>query len=1361
MTPSSRAVLVSLFLALPLSAGAAGFPAGYGVGRGNEPSEFPAPAQVDYTTVVAPRPAAPPVIAALETPMRVQNTYVVTTTLDSGPGSLRAAITSANSNAGLDFISFAISGGGYQSISPTTQLPDVTDPLILDGTTQPGYAGTPIIELSGAAAGGNAIGLVIQGGNSTVRGLIINRWATTGSGGFGIVLDALGNNVIEGCWIGTDASGFIARPNAVNGIAIFNASTGNRIGGTTAQARNVLSGNTSSGIQIGVGNGGFNTIQGNWIGLNAFGTGVLPNGGNGIFLDSSDNTIGGKVPGARNVISGNALPGIFIGLDAQRTIVQGNYIGTDPTGNLDFGNQQNGVNIDRAKNNVIGDTTPAGRNVIGGNEFPAVYLFGTAATGNVVQGNFLCTDAAGSGALGDGNGVVIEGGSNNVIGGTTVGARNVIGGSNFNGIQLINGANQNRIIGNYIGTDSSGTSALPVFKGVAIVNTPNNTVGGTGIGEGNLISGNTSFGVEIRQAGATGNKVQGNRIGTNVFGGTALPNGADGVVLSASSNFVNEGNTIAFNQGAGVWDSSGTKNLIEKNSIFQNAKFGIDNFPRGLTINDSLDADTGANDLQNFPILDSATVVGTDLQVFGRFNSHPSRSYRINLYDNLTCGTSHFGEGRDFRASQVVTTDLGGNAYFIVVTPGIIVPNYITATATDVLDGSTSEFSQCLCTKDSDGDGLFDCWETQNWGIDINSDGVIDLDLYARGARSNHKDIFIELDAMNDQAPPPQSIQMVIDAFATAPQAEVQNPDGLDGINLHAALDETNITEEFLPVMFAGFDQIKDKTFGTMAEKTDPNHRFILGAKRLAYRYGMWVRTFCEQEDSTGGGVAELSGGDGGDDFVIALGSTGACGWTNRTDPRLNAGAFMHELGHTLGLFHGGGDNDQYKPNYYSVMNYAWAYPRPEWQAPSSWRLDYSHAPLGVLVEQVLDESVGLQVPANAYPIVTVPYTDANHVVRQARLEPGAGVDWNGDGTIASYVRVDVNSLQFGATGCDGVVFTDSSSTDILAPYSDWANLKYNFRKSEAFRNPAVRCPRIDMKHASTAALNDVAIELTARENEALNHLPPPRPAGKFVMDGALDPNARPLASNGGITLYGTYNPPQLYLATNAAAAQGADMVVLLSDARGTLRAAPLGKAGQAGAWSASLFGRSSGDPSAWADAAEAPLTTITTDSSSAVLEGVIDLGLLYGANPPNVYLALAKYAPGSGGALLAQAPAGNGDGNVDGAEFLPLGTVVGVDPVAPPAVPGMQLALLGAQPSRGPLRVRLTLGASSAVDVALQTVAGRRIATIAHGQFEAGVHDFDLDQVRRAGSGLPSGIYFVVARSEGKLRTTRVVLLR
>jgi hypothetical protein len=269
-----------------------------------------------------------------------------------------------------------------------------------------------------------------------------------------------------------------------------------------------------------------------------------------------------------------------------------------------------------------------------------------------------------------------------------------------------------------------------------------------------------------------------------------------------------------------------------------------------------------------------------------------------------------------------------------------------------------------------------------------------------------------------------------------------------------------------------------------------------------------------------------------------------------------------------------------------------------------------------------------------------------------------------------------------------------------------------------------------------------------------LDNLPPPKPEGKFVMDGTLDGSARAIAANAGITLNACYKPPQLYLATNAAAAQGGDMVVLLADARGTLRAAPLGKAGQAGAWSASLFGRATGDGSAWADGTEAPLTSVTVDSAAAVLEGVVDVGLLFGRNPATLYVALAKYAPGKRRALLAQAPAGNGDGNVDGSEFLSLTGVTGVTP--PPAAtgPGVRIALLGAQPALHGARFRLTLATAAHVEVTLQNVAGRRVATIAQGEFEAGPHDLAI------GDGIAPGVYFVVARALGETRTTRLVIV-
>src|SRR6185369_3392923 len=135
-----------------------------------------------------------------------------TNTNDSGVGSLRQAIIEANNNPGLDTISFNI-GSGPQTITPAQRLPDITDPVVIDGTTQPGFSGTPIIELNGAVQlDGN--GLFITAGNSTVRSLALNSFFN------GIVLAVNGGNRIEGCYIGTDITGMIAKRNDFTGINI-------------------------------------------------------------------------------------------------------------------------------------------------------------------------------------------------------------------------------------------------------------------------------------------------------------------------------------------------------------------------------------------------------------------------------------------------------------------------------------------------------------------------------------------------------------------------------------------------------------------------------------------------------------------------------------------------------------------------------------------------------------------------------------------------------------------------------------------------------------------------------------------------------------------------------------------------------------------------------------------------------------------------------------------------------------------------------------------------------------------------------------------------------------------------------------
>ena len=304
----------------------------------------------------------------------------------NGTCTLRAAIQEANALPGLDTIAFAI-GSGAQTIILTSALPTITDPLIIDGTTQPGYTGAPLIELNGSATKGQANGLNITAGSSTVQGLVINRFPANG-----ILLNSAGN-VIAGNYIGTDITGTLAMANAKDGIQIDGPN--NLIGGTTASARNVISGNLGTGgIVIYHGPASGNVIQGNYIGTDVTGTVPIPNDGRGIAIEGApNNLIGGTVAGAGNVISGNRASGIrtFVS-GAEGNVIQGNFIGTDPTGKVRFRSYK-GVQL-RTNNNVVGGPGPGAGNLIAGNG-EGVALLLDFPSGNLVQGNTITQNGRG------------------------------------------------------------------------------------------------------------------------------------------------------------------------------------------------------------------------------------------------------------------------------------------------------------------------------------------------------------------------------------------------------------------------------------------------------------------------------------------------------------------------------------------------------------------------------------------------------------------------------------------------------------------------------------------------------------------------------------------------------------------------------------------------------------------------------------------------------------------------------------------------------------------------------------------------------------------------------------------------------
>jgi hypothetical protein len=471
---------------------------------------------------------------------------------------LRAAIQEANATTTLDTITFAI-GTGAQRITISSALPSITRPVVIDGWTQPGFAGAPLIEVRGSNGVGD--GFRVTGGGSTLRGLIVNGFTDDG-----IHITGAGGNVIEGCYVGTNAAGSDPVPNQATGIRIETAS--NRVGGLDVSQRNVVSGNT-------------------------------------------------------------------------------------------------------------------GRGTMGG-----IYIYGAAASGNVLQGNFIGLDAAGINAMGnEGRGVAIHDAPGNFVGGMQPGAGNVIAGNRATGVRMWGNADGNYVLSNLIGVNRNRETRVGLWpepgtlsnaRGVQM-RADNNIVAY------NYIAGNTYEGVLFYDgwgkdweptATASNNLVYANIITKNGM----IPGGPDG-------------------PGGGVIVSFGSGNRIIANSIFDNAAWAINNMFRdgdGIDENDLYDADTGGNNRQNYPALLSSFTSGGRTNVRGQLHSTPGGTFTLLFYANPTCDPLGHGEAQYYMGGVNVETDAEGNALFTAALSALLPPGFVvTATAMDA-DGNTSEMASCL-----------------------------------------------------------------------------------------------------------------------------------------------------------------------------------------------------------------------------------------------------------------------------------------------------------------------------------------------------------------------------------------------------------------------------------------------------------------------------------------------------------------------------------------------------------------------------------------------------------------------------------------------------------------------------------------
>lgn len=593
-------------------------------------------------------------------PAQTGPVFTVNTTAEYNDGlcstddcTLREAINAANARTNgtsPDEIHFNISTGcdaatGICTIAPISALPDLKDPVVIDGYTQPGASANTLavgnnarllIELNGANTLANTNGLVSRT-SSTIRGLVINRFKGTG-------------------------------------------------------------------IYLAYGSTTKSTVDGNFIGSDPSGATALGNAGNGIYIEGSQNTIGGTKPGARNLISGNSRNGILI--SGVGNEVLGNYVGTNAAGTASLGNKFDGIEVSYIANNIIGGTVSGSGNLISGNGYSGLHLYGSTTKGTVVQGNYFGTDGTGRVSIGNrSSGIWVEEAANSTIGGPIPAARNLISGNGYYGMVLNNGATGNIVQGNHIGVDITGAVSIGNGNdGISIVRATNTIIGGTAAQAGNIISGNGRHGISTIYS--TGTIVQGNFIGTNMTRTALLGNAGYGIDAQSGSALIGgtttgTGNVIANNALDGIhiyfYDGSAAGNTVEGNAIYNNGGLGIGINEDGVTHNDAGDADTGNNNLQNFPLLSSLNsgVIG------GMFNSAPGTTFRVEFFANAACDPSGYGEGQQFLGAQDITTNGDGNAAFTFAFTPVSGKPYYTATATNTLTGDTSEFSPCLPYTDT------------------------------------------------------------------------------------------------------------------------------------------------------------------------------------------------------------------------------------------------------------------------------------------------------------------------------------------------------------------------------------------------------------------------------------------------------------------------------------------------------------------------------------------------------------------------------------------------------------------------------------------------------------------------------------
>jgi hypothetical protein len=557
------------------------------------------------------------------------------------------------------------------------------------------YIGT---DITGTSALSNVRGgiLILNGANNITIGgegageanvISGNGFKSSGETFFGgIYLQTnADSNIIKGNYIGVDVTGNVAMPNA-RGIYIRLESNDNIIGGTTPNSKNIISGNTLDGITISSAEN--NQIIGNYVGLNATGTVAIPND-YGIYIEGSNNSIGGNEPGTRNIISGNSVGVLLSSSSSTGCSIKGNYIGLNALGNAALPNDTGVFLNPSATNIIIGGPDISDRNIISGNFDKGIVVSGTSHT---VQNNYIGLNPAGDGVIKNNNyGLQFNG----VVTSTMV-SENVISGNgtvSSTGRNVYFGfADGASFFSNIVGTLPDGiTGVSNPGPGIVMFNSNNNIIGGDSEVKGNIIAGNSSRGINLVLA-CINNIIDNNKIGVGSDGTTIIGNGISGIEIGGDIVGGTISNNIIANSSRGVYlnPSSGiaTQIRISQNSIYNNSILGID--LGGTTVNDVDDPDTGVNNLQNTPEVSSINYLGGEaIEITYAVPSSITNSAYPLLIEFFGASA---GQGKFFIDSDSYTVP-GPKTVTINLPVGYDEADYnnIVGTATDA-NGNTSEF---------------------------------------------------------------------------------------------------------------------------------------------------------------------------------------------------------------------------------------------------------------------------------------------------------------------------------------------------------------------------------------------------------------------------------------------------------------------------------------------------------------------------------------------------------------------------------------------------------------------------------------------------------------------------------------------